>query len=302
MRMGIFTGGIGDRDGIDGVVEMAATAAEQGFDSVWSEQIFGLDALTTLAVVGREVPRIELGTGVVPTYPRHPMMLAAQALTVQAATGNRLALGIGLSHQIVIESMLGLSFEKPLRHMREYLSVLLPLIRDGAVDFTGETIATHATVTVPGAEPCPVLVAALGPKMLELAGTVADGTITWMTGAATIAQHTVPTLRAAATAAGRPDPRTVVCLPVCVTGDVDGARERAARVFAVYGSLPSYRAMMDREGVAGPADLAISGDEKAVSAAIRRVQDAGATDFVAAEFASGDEERTRTRDLLRSLL
>lgn len=299
MRIGIFGG---DVRGIDAAVEAAREVEAQGFAGYFLPQVFGLDALTTLAVVGREVPRIELGTAVVPTYPRHPMMLAAQALTTQAASDGRLMLGIGLSHQIVIESMFGYSFEKPARHMREYLSVLMPLVHGAAASFTGETLTAHGSVNVPGADPFPVLVAALGPRMLELTGALADGTITWMTGPATLERHTVPAITKAAADAGRPAPRVVVSLPVCVTDDVDGARSRAASVFQVYGLLPSYRAMLDREGAAGPADVAIVGDEATVAAGIRRVADAGATDFSAAEFGADTDERKRTRELLRSLV
>jgi len=127
MHIGIFSGSTNDGT-VDQLVAEARDVEAQGFHSFWVSQIFGHDALTVLAVIGREVPRIELGTGVVPTYPRHPMMLAQQALTVNAAAGGRLALGIGLSHQIVVENMWGLSYAKPVRHLREYLSVLMPLL------------------------------------------------------------------------------------------------------------------------------------------------------------------------------
>ena len=303
MRIGIFGGEVAGEGGIDDVVESARRAADEGFASYWMPQIFGLDALTTLAVVGREVPGIELGTAVVPTYPRHPMMLAGQALTTQAISGGRLVLGIGLSHQLVIEGMFGHSFEKPVRHMREYLSVLLALVHDGTVSFQGETLSANGTLSIAGAKPFPVLVAALGPKMLALAGTAADGTITWMTGPATLEAHTVPTITKAAEQAGRPAPRVCVGLPVCVTDDPDGARERAGRVFAVYDSLPSYKAMLDREGATGPADVAIVGDEATVAAAVRRLADVGTTDFAAVEYGSASKgDRRRTRELLRSLL
>jgi 5,10-methylenetetrahydromethanopterin reductase len=300
MRIGIF-GGQSDVGPIDTVVEAARAAADDGFASFWLPQIFGLDALTTLAIVGREVPRIELGTAVVPTYPRHPVMLAQQALTTQAATDGRLALGIGLSHQLVIEGMYGLSFEKPLRHMREYLEILMPIVRSGTASFTGETVSGHAGIDVQGSSPFPVLLAALGTKMLELAGGVADGTLTWMTGPATIEAHIVPTISAAATKADKPAPRVGVSLPVCVTTDIDAARERAAKIFKVYGTLPSYRAMLDKEGADGPADVAIAGDEGTVRSQIEHLGSIGATDFVANVFGSG-EERERTTALLRSLL
>lgn len=300
MQIGIFGGDTAGKS-LESVIDEARQAEEQGFASYCIPQIFAADALTTLALVGRDVSRIELATGVVPTYPRHPMMLAQQALTVQAAIGGRLVLGIGLSHQVVIENMFGYSYDKPARHMREYLSILGPLVRDGAVSFAGETLTAHGSVAVEGATPFPILVAALGPKMLELAATLADGTVTWMTGPATLASHTIPTIAAAAERAGRPAPRVVAALPTCVTTDEPAARARAASEYEIYGQLPSYRAMLDREGAAGPADVALVGDEATVGTAIRHLADIGVTDFVAAEYGSRDE-RTRTRELLRTLL
>ena len=298
MRITIFGGEVPT---IDAAVAQAKQVEAEGFAGYYLPQIFGLDALTTLAIVGREVPRIELGTGVVPTYPRHPMMLAAQALTTQQASGGRLTLGIGLSHQIVIESMFGYSFDKPARHMREYLSILMPLLHGEPSAFTGETLTGNGSISVK-TDPVPVLVAALGPRMLELAGRLTEGTITWMTGPATLESYIVPSIQKAAANAGRPTPRVAVGLPVCVTDDASAARERAAKTFEVYGMLPSYRAMLDREGAEGPADVAIVGDEATVAAAIKRVADTGATDFSAAEFAIDPEERRRTRELLRTLL
>ncbi|HEY1636069.1 MAG TPA: LLM class F420-dependent oxidoreductase [Acidimicrobiales bacterium] len=276
---------------IDGVVEQVSKLAEQGVATAWCSQIFGYDALTLLAVVGREVPGIELGTAVVPTYPRHPVMLAAQALTTQAATGGRLVLGIGLSHQIVIEGMFGYSFDRPARHMREYLSALMPLLDGQAVSHQGETVSanTMAPLDVVVDEPPPVLLAALGPTMLKLAGQRTAGTVTWMTGPATIASHIVPSITKAAEDAGKPPPRVAVGLPVAVTTDVERARETADRTFAIYGQLPSYRAMLDREGAEGPAHVAIVGDEESVASQIQAVADAGATDFSAAPFGSADE-------------
>src|SRR2546429_6378259 len=294
MRIGIFGGEVAGHGGIDEVVASTRRAADEGSATHWMPQIFGPDALTSLAVVGREVPRIELGTAVVPTYPRHPMVLAAQALTTQAISGGRLVLGIGLSHQLVIEGMFGHSFEKPVRHMREYLSVLMPLVHEGTVSFQGETLSANGSLNIGGATPFPVLIAALGPKMLELAGTLADGTVTWMTGPATLESHTVPAITKAAEQAGRPQPRGCVGLPVCVTDDVDGARGRPARVFPVYDSPPSYKAMADREGRTGPAAVAVVGDETTVAAAVRRLADVGTTDFAAVEYGSistGDRQR-----------
>jgi len=301
VRIGVF-GGLAATGSIDDVVADVRTAEEQGFHSYWVPQIFGYDALTLLAVVGRDTERIELGTSVIPTYPRHPAMLAAQALTTQQACGGRLTLGIGLSHQPVIEHMFGMSFDKPVRHLREYLEILMPLVGGERVEAHGETLSANLALDVPQAQPVPVQVAALGAQMLKLAGARTAGTITWMTGPRTIEEHTAPTLRAAATEAGNPDPFVTAGVPVCVTDDVDGARRRAAQVYAIYGQLPSYRAMLDREGLQGPEDLAVIGTEDAVRDRLQDFADAGVTDLAASEFGQGDEERRRTRDLLRSLL
>src|SRR4051812_28343090 len=243
MRIGLFDGG----NDLGRVLEAARQAEVAGFDSFWMPQIFGLDAITALSLIGHDVPRIELGTGVVPTYPRHPIALATQALTASAASGGRFTLGIGLSHQFVIEEMFGYSFDKPVRHMREYLSALMPLLAGENTEVVGETLTAKAAIDIHGAAPVPVLVAALGPKMLQLAAEHTAGTVTWMTGPRTLGDHTVPTITAAAEAAGTGPMRIVAALPVCVTDDPAAARERAATVFSVYGFLPSYRAMLDRE-------------------------------------------------------
>jgi F420-dependent oxidoreductase-like protein len=301
MRIGIFSTSV-TTGTVDDVVAEARVVGEEGFASFWVSQIFSHDALTVLAVAGREVAGLELGTSVVPTFPRHPVVMAQQALTTNAACGGRLCLGIGLSHQIVIEGMFGLPFDKPVRHLREYLAVLLPLLRGEAADVQGETYRVRAGLSVAGATPPSVAVAALGPQMLRLAGSMTDGTITWCVGPNTLRDLTVPALRDAAEAAGRPAPRVISAFPVCVTPDAVAARERASTVFAVYGQLPSYRAMMDREGVAGPADLALVGGPAEVQDRIAALADIGVTDFVAAEFGSTPDERADTRAALRGLL
>jgi F420-dependent oxidoreductase-like protein len=262
-----------------------------GLDHAFASQIFGPDALTLLAVAGSRVPGIGLGTGVVPVYPRHPMMLAQQALTVQAATDNRLLLGIGLSHQVVVEGMWGLSYERPAAYMKEYLASLMPLLHGEAVRCEGERVTTNAfaPLEIADVEPPPVLVAALGDTMLKLAGRVADGTITWMTGTGTIEGHIAPTISAAAEAAGRPSPRVVVSLPIAVTADHEAARDRMNEAFAIYPNLPAYKAMLDKEGAAVAGDIGFIGDEEAVAASIARLADAGATDFVAAVVGDADE-------------
>jgi F420-dependent oxidoreductase-like protein len=297
VRIGIFLDPGGSDDPLVHLVAEARRAAADGFPSVWVPHIFGVDSLIALAIVGSEVPGLELGTAVIPTYPRHPLLMAQQALTTQLATGGRLVLGIGLSHRIVIEGMFGYSYERPAVHMREYLQALLPALRQETVDVDGDTLRAHGTLRIPGATPCPVLLGALAPRMLRLAGGVADGTVTWMTGPATVAEYIVPALTEAATKAGRPAPRVVVGLPVCVTDDVDAVRSRGDRVFAMYGQLPAYRAMLDREGLAGPGEVIVAGDEAAVRDQLEALRAGGATDLVASPFGSADET-ARTRALL----
>src|SRR5437899_1987828 len=229
MKIGIGIGDIaGAPAGVDGLIAQARRAEADGFASGWFANIMGMDAIMAAALCARETKRIELGTAVMPTFPRHPHAMAQQALSAQAIAGGRFTLGIGLSHQIVIEGMLGLSFAKPYSHMKEYLAVLGPLIRSGSVSHWGNEYRVNAQLAVPGGKPCAILVAALAPKMLALTGREAEGTITWMTGPKTIREHTVPRIREAAAQAGRPAPRVVVGLPVAVPKDVAGARARAA--------------------------------------------------------------------------
>jgi F420-dependent oxidoreductase-like protein len=300
VRIGVFFPSV-EHVAIDGMVDRFVDAAAQGFHSAWVPQSGSYDALTLLAVVGREVPGIELGTAVVPSYPRHPMMLAAQALTANAATGGRLQLGLGLSHRVVVEGSWGLSYAQPARHMEEYLAVLLPLLREGAVDFEGEVVTGRGRVAVPGSAPCPVYLAALQPRMLRLAGAAADGTITWCTGPVTLERQIVPTITEAANRAGRPAPRILVALPCCVTDDEGAGRAKAAEQLRGYGDIPVYRAVLDREGAAGPGDIAIVGDERSVTEQLQRLVAIGATDFIAIPCGTADD-RARTRALLSTLV
>jgi 5,10-methylenetetrahydromethanopterin reductase len=301
MRIGTFLDEPAGPEALTRLRDTLRRAADDGFASAWLLNIFGLDALTALAVAGSQVTGIELGTAVVPAYPRHPAALAQQALTVAAALDGRLTLGIGLSHKIVIEDMYGYSFDRPARYMSEYLSVLLPLLDGQQASFQGETVSAHIGLTTPRPGRVPVLLAALAPQMLRLAGQRTDGTVLWMTGPATVRDYVVPAITRAAAQAGRPSPRVVCALPVCVTDDPDAARARANRLFEIYGQLPSYRAMLDREGAVNPGDVALTGDEQSVAAQIEALREAGVTDFVAAEYSRGDEQ-LRTRALLKSVI
>lgn len=302
MRIGIMAGASGVDEGLDDLVAFAKDLEARGFDAMWMANIFGIDAITAAAVIGRETKTIRLGTAVVPTYPRHPTALAQQALTTQTACSGRFVLGIGLSHQIVIEGMLGLSYARRAQHMREYMAVLGPLMRLEPAKFEGDEYRVNLTLTIPNAEPVPTLLAALGDHMLRIAGQTADGTILWMTGPETIETHVGPKLRSAATDAGRAEPRIVAGLPIVLTDQVDSAREIIAKTLVIYGQLPSYRAMLDKEGVAGPADVALVGDEKTLDKEIQRLRDIGVTDFCASIVPTEEGIAARTLDYLTSKL
>jgi 5,10-methylenetetrahydromethanopterin reductase len=286
------------------IVAHAAAAEADGFSTYWVAQLAVPDALTVLAVVGGATERIELGTAVIATWPRHPLMLAAQALTTSELCDGRLALGIGLAHKSSIEGSLRIPFERPARNMDEYLSVLLPALRDRSVDFTGEIWSGAAdAVGGPPDVPTPsVLLAAMGPRMLDLAGGRTDGTILWLSGPKVIEAEIAPALVAAADRAGRPAPRVVASVPVCVTDDPDPVREVIAAILVDYNDFPSYRRVMDLEGVAGPADVSLVGDEATVAAGLERFAAAGTTDFSALEFGLDDDDIARTRSFLRSHL
>lgn len=300
MRFGVFFPTV-EQLPLDDMIERVDEIRARGLHSAWFPQSRGYDALTALAVVGRSVPDIELGTSVVPTYPRHPVMLAAQALTTNAAIGGRLTLGIGLSHKPAIEGQYAISYEKPARHMREYLHILMPLLHHGEVAYEGTTLTGRSSLSVPDAAAPPVLLAALQPLMLKLAGRMADGTITWCTGPITVEEQIVPILTEAAREAGRDAPRVVVPLPVIVTDDEADGRVKADAQLPGYGNLPVYRAVLDREGVDSPGDVSIVGNELAVTAQLRRLESIGATDFVAV-LCGTDDDRRRTLDHLAAMV
>ncbi|MCY3734547.1 MAG: LLM class F420-dependent oxidoreductase [Chloroflexi bacterium] len=302
MQIGIFIGGAGPAPSVQNIVEQARRAEAVGFSTFGMANIFSHDAMGALTLAGAETERIELMTAVVPTYPRHPHAMAQQALTVQAAAGGkRFVMGIGLSHKIVIENMFGYSFDRPARHMKEYLDVLLPLLNGEPVQTDGEHYRGQVSLDVQDAEkPVSCMLAAMGPAMLRLAGARTDGTILWMTAAGVVESYIAPTMNAAADEAGRPPPRIVVGLPVMLNSDVDGARATAAEQFANYERLPSYRSMLDKQGAAHPEDVAVLGTEEQIETQLRQLKDAGTTDFVGVVFGN-EEERSRTEEFLGSL-
>ena len=382
MRIGMAFGDVRGPSPLPEITRQIHAAATAGVPSAWISDGVGWDALTALAAVGPVPPAtlaavspspsetlaavspspsetlaaagavpdgMELGTAVVPFPQRHPLLLARQALTTQAAVGGRLTLGIGAGIARMVDTMYGLPTDRPAARLREYLEVLLPLLRGEPVDHHGEYYTAVAELTRPtdnagtgahgaggegaagskagegesrgdapaagedgargvrsaaagaglgnGVAAPSVLVAALGPVMLKVAGELADGTITWMTGPRTLAEHVVPSITRAA---GSRAPRVVAGFAVCLTADEDAVRARFAEQFALAGQVPEYRAMLDREGAAGPADVLLAGDEAAIGKQLDRIRDTGATDVMLAPVGTA-EEQLRTTEFLSTL-
>jgi F420-dependent oxidoreductase-like protein len=302
MRIGLT----GFGTGVEQVVRQAERAEADGFAALWYPSAVLGDPLVAMALAGRATSTIELGTAVLPSYTCHPVLQAGRATGTAAAIGDgRFTLGIGPSHRPVVEGRYGLSFDTPGRHTEEYVGVLAPLLRGEPVSFRGEEYRVQADPPAqPAGGPVPLLLGALGPRLLRVAGQHTAGTILWMANASSIEKHVAPRIRAAATAAGRPEPRIVAGLPVAVHDDVAEARAEAASVYSVYGTLPNYQRILAHGGVAGPADAVLVGDEAAVGARIRELFEAGATDVWAAPFPVGADRaasRRRTRALLAEL-
>lgn len=279
----------------------AAAAEAQGFADAWSVHFSrSSDALVSLAAAAAVTTTIRLGVGVVPTHPRHPAALAQSALTLQALSGGRFTLGVGVSHRPVIEGMHGLDHSDPLGHLGEYLTVLTALVRTGQVSFAGARYRVEMTIAVPAATPVPVLVGALSPGTSRLAGELADGVVTWLAGPRALEQVIVPACTSAAAHAGRRAPRVIAAVPVAVDPDAGRARAVAGEVFARYGALRNYQRLFERDGVDGAADVAAVGKPAAVEDTLRSLVDAGATDVWAVPFDTG-AGRDVTMTVLREL-
>jgi F420-dependent oxidoreductase-like protein len=295
-----------DSSGLEGVSAAIKSAANVGFSRIWLPQLppmagqAGWDALTTLALAGVRTPGIELGTGVAVAYGQHPFALARQALTASAATDGRLILGIGVSHKWVVSDIFGYDYSAPAAYLREYLEVLGPALAGDPVDHHGPRITAVGQLNLPKAPTPPIIAAALGPRMLDLAGELTDGTVTAWAGPKAVERQIVPRITKAAEAAGRAAPQVIVGLPVSVTSDVGTARRQLAETFSLAGQAPAYRAMLDLDGVESPADICIFGEEDHVVAQLHRFAEIGATEFTAFPF--GDAQaQARTLQLLANV-
>jgi F420-dependent oxidoreductase-like protein len=302
MRISLVTG-LDNTSPVDTCIRDLTRARDEGFTRVWMTQMpYDADLLTVLAAALREVPDIDVGSAVLPIQNQHPMQLAQRALTLNMIANGRFTLGIGVTHRAVTEGMWGISWDRSVRRLSEYLDGLLPLLAGKDVNSEGELVTTRGALQIAGAPTPEVYVAALGPQMLKVAGRRTAGTITWMTGPKTLRDHIGPTLRAAAAEAGREQGavRVVAALPVSVTEDVDAARALAAQRLAMYGQLPSYRAMLDREGYAGPEDAALIGSEETVTERLDELSAAGVDEFGGDLFDPSPEGRERSRACLRA--
>ena len=304
MRIGLTgAGATADR-----LVEQARRAEADGFTSMWYPSAAGGgDPLAAMTLAGRATSAIELGTAVLVSYACHPVLQASRANAVVSAIGTpgRFTLGVGPSHGIVVEDRLGLSYDAPGQHTEEYVQIVGGLLRGEQVSFAGQQFRVEAgPLPLTGGAEVPVLVGALAPRLLRVAGAYAAGTILWMANATAIERHAVPLIRKAAADAGRPAPRIIAGLPVAVHDNVDEARSVAARQFTVYGQLPNYQRILAHGGITTPAEAVIVGDEDSVARQILALFEAGATDFWAAPFPVGDDasaSRARTRAVLADL-
>lgn len=298
MRIGLFISNAGNVS-IDVMIDRFVAAEALGFDTAWVGHTFDWDALTLIALAGRATKRIELGSWVVPTFPRHPVALAQQALTVQNACKDRFALGIGASHAAVIEKRMGIDYARPLRHMTDYLSVLPPLLAGEKTRHKGPVFQIDAQLDPCGASAPPVVLAALGPRMLELAGRAADGIAIWLGGTRFIEDFALSRIDAGAKAANRERPRIIVGLPILVSRD-RSARDAAEKFLAASSRLPAYRRVLLREGVESPGAAALVGDEDHVGRGLERLAALGVSDFNAILFSvrSDPDATQRTREFL----
>jgi F420-dependent oxidoreductase-like protein len=302
MRIGLGAGATT----IERIVEQAEEAEAAGFTTLWYPSAVLGDPMAAIAVAGRATSSIELGTAVLQTYNAHPLLTAARAASVSAAMNRPgLVLGMGPSHDRAVEGMYGLSYAHVGRHTEEYTNIVVAALRGQDVHVDGDDFQVHVGTPPAAPFPVPVLLGALAPRMLRVAGEVADGTITWMANREALESHVVPRIRRAAAAAGRPEPRIVVGLPVAVHDDVDEARDDAARQYGFYGELPNYARILRVGGLERSADACIVGDEESVAAQLRALVDAGATDVWAAIFPVGADRkasRARSRALLGRLV
>jgi F420-dependent oxidoreductase-like protein len=314
MKIGLMYGSDKERardQRLVGLVEDVTAAEQAGFTSVWIPQVPGyLDAMTAIAVVGQATTKIEIGTAVVPIQTRHPIPMAQQALTTQLACEGRFSLGLGPSHHWIVTDQLGLPYERPARLVRDYLEVLnAAFAGPGSVDVENGSFRVHSPMNVSESAPMPILLAALAPLMLRIAGEQAEGTILWMADEKAVSDHIAPRISQAASDAGRPAPRIVAGVPIilCAESEADDARSYAADVLGHAELSPNYERLLEHGDAADVSDVMAVGGEALILERIGRFRDAGVTDFAARVVGIGGttaerlESKRRTEELLSSL-
>ncbi|MBH0780679.1 LLM class F420-dependent oxidoreductase [Nocardia bovistercoris] len=313
MRIGVMIGPEKGDSGrkLERMLRDIEWAESAGMDTAWIPQIpTDFDALITIAAMGLKTSRIELGTAVVPLQAQHPIALARQALSAHAAAGGRLALGVGPSHHWIVSDMLGLPYDKPAAYSRDYLEVLnAGLAGTGSVDVENDSFTVHNPLDLGPVAPVPVLIAALGPVMLRIAGELTDGTVLWMADERAISDHVVPKITKAAADAGRPAPRVVAGLPVCLcpADRVDEARARANRILGEAEVSPNYQRLLEKGSARDIGDLCVAGSEEQIAAGLRRYAEAGATDISVRLLPIGDTRdelvasKQRTREMIAAI-
>jgi F420-dependent oxidoreductase-like protein len=288
---------------VDDAVAQAKRAFAAGIRQVWLGQLFDVDSLALSALIGAAVPGLGVGTNAIPINPRHPLLVASLAQTAQAAAHGKFSLGLALGGHEYERRAFGVSQTNIVQRLREHLTVLRAVLDEGSVDFHGSEIsaAPEQSVRVPGGTPIPLYVAAMGPKALEVAGELSDGTLPFLAGPRTIAEFIEPTIAKAAADAGRPKPRIITSVPVLVSDDADAARAEAAERLAFYETIPSYQKVIAREEVASAADLAAVGTPEAVARKLSSYRDAGATDLVLSPIRRDDKALQDIWDIARNI-
>jgi F420-dependent oxidoreductase-like protein len=315
MRVGLMVGSDKERsraDRLSGLLADGKAAEDDGFASFWIPQVPGyLDAMTVVALLGQVTERIEIGTAVVPIQTRHPQIMAQQALTTQVACSGRFALGIGPSHHWIISDQLGLPYARPARLVRDYIDVLnAAFTGPGAVAIDNESFCVHSPIDITDEVEMPVLLAALGPTMLRIAGELTGGTILWMADERAIGDYVVPRITEAAATAGRSGIRVVAGVPValCSESEVDQARAYASEVLGHADFSPNYVRLLEHGDATDVGDTMAAGDEATVLARLRRYRDAGVTDLAARVVPLGEDaaarcaSRRRTQEFVASLV
>jgi F420-dependent oxidoreductase-like protein len=272
-------------------VNRAREAERLGYESVWITQLpDARDAPLVLAAYAAATQWVRIGTGVLPIYTRHPTAMAQTAATLDEMSGGRFILGLGVSHQVTVESMWGLKLEHPVVAMREYATIVRSILRDGSASFDGTQFSAHVSYSAPRRADLPLMISALSPLMLELAGEIADGVVLWMCTPSYIRDHVIPHVTAGRAKAGRKLEgfEVIAAIPACVTNDRPAGLAAFRQTVERYSNLPFYRRALDASGFAeelAAGDISEQlldqlggiGDEGRVRDAVRRYRAAGTT-------------------------